>query len=114
MSNDCLFCRIVRRELDADVVHESDGVVAFRDINPQAPTHILFVPREHIGSAADLTSTHGALLGEIFEAIATVAKTEDLSGGWRVVANVGPDAGQSVDHLHFHLLGGRGMAWPPG
>ncbi|HEX9890728.1 MAG TPA: histidine triad nucleotide-binding protein [Actinomycetota bacterium] len=111
----CLFCRIVTKEVKADVVHESDDVVAFRDINPQAPTHILIIPKEHIESARALKDRHGDLLAALFQTAAHLAKAEGVDrSGWRLVTNVGPDAGQSVHHLHLHLLGGRGMAWPPG
>jgi histidine triad (HIT) family protein len=111
---DCLFCKIVGREIDADIVYENDDLVAFRDINPAAPTHILVVPRRHITSAQELTAADGPLLGSMFEALAEVAAGADVGGGHRIVTNVGSDAGQSVNHLHFHLLGGRSMAWPPG
>lgn len=110
---DCLFCKIAAKELDADIVHEGEEVIAFRDINPQARTHILLIPREHVSSVAELGSGHAELLGETFATIASLARAEGLEGGYRVVANVGADAGQSVDHLHFHLLGGRSMGWPP-
>jgi histidine triad (HIT) family protein len=112
---DCLFCRIAAKELEADVVHSSDEVVAFRDINPGAPTHILIIPKEHIESARALRDRHAELLAEIFQVAEHLAKAEGVERtGWRLVTNVGPHAGQSVHHLHFHLLGGRPMAWPPG
>jgi histidine triad (HIT) family protein len=110
----CLFCRISAGEIPADTVHEDDGVFAFRDINPQAPTHVLVIPREHIDSAADLGATHGELLGRLFAVAAEIARNERLERGWRLVTNVGTDGGQSVRHLHFHVLGGRRLAWPPG
>lgn len=110
----CLFCRIARKELDSEIVSETDKVVAFRDINPAAPTHVLVVPKEHIGSAQELTRAQASVLTEIFEAMNAIAEKEGLSRGFRVVTNVGPDAGQSVQHLHFHLIGGRPLAWPPG
>ena len=114
-SSTCLFCRIAAREAPADIVHASDSVVAFRDIHPKAPTHILLISREHIGSAADLGRDQGAMLGELFATAAHLAKAERIDrSGWRLVTNVGPGAGQSVFHLHFHLLGGRPMTWPPG
>ena len=114
-ASDCLFCKIAAGEIPADVVHTSDAVMAFRDINPKAPTHILIIPREHMESVAALQDGHGDLLAEIFQAAAHLAKSEGReSSGWRLVTNVGPDAGQSVPHLHFHLLGGRPMGWPPG
>lgn len=114
MASECLFCRIAQKDLDADVVYESDSVIAFRDINPVAPTHVLVIPKEHFESASHLVFDHGPLLGEIFETIASTARDEGVERGYRVVTNVGPDAGQSVSHLHFHLIGGRQMAWPPG
>lgn len=110
----CLFCRIAGKELGSDIVYESDAVVAFRDINPVAPTHVLVIPRMHIASAAELGRAHGELLGEMFEVIAKIASDEGLERGFRVVTNVGPEAGQSVSHLHLHLIGGRAMSWPPG
>jgi histidine triad (HIT) family protein len=114
MHPDCLFCRIANHEIAADILHEDAEVLAFRDINPQAPTHVLVIPRQHIRSAADLTARDGDLLGELFARVADLADREGLSRGWRVVTNVGPDAGQSVEHLHLHLLGGRSLGWPPG
>ncbi len=114
-ATDCLFGKIIRNEIPADVVHETDGVLAFRDINPQAPTHIIIVPKEHIESAAAVEEGHGEVLAEIVRSAAHLAKAEGIDrSGWRLVTNVGPHAGQSVFHLHFHLLGGRSMAWPPG
>jgi histidine triad (HIT) family protein len=112
----CLFCRIVAGEIPADTVHEDDRVLAFRDINPQAPTHILVIPKAHIQSAADLAGTgdDAALVGRLLATAADLADREGLTRGWRVVTNVGPDGGQSVQHLHFHLLGGRRLTWPPG
>ena len=111
---DCLFCKIATKELESETVYESDAVVGFRDINPAGPVHLLVVPREHVESVAQLTRAHGEVLGEIFEAIATLARDAGLDDGYRVVTNVGRDAGQSVAHLHFHLIGGRSMSWPPG
>ena len=111
----CVFCRIVAGDAPAQVVHSSDRVIAFRDLNPQAPVHLLLVPKEHVTSAASLSEHHGDVLAELFLAAAHLAKAEEVDeSGWRIVTNVGPDAGQSVDHLHFHLLGGRHMRWPPG
>jgi histidine triad (HIT) family protein len=114
-ASDCLFCKIAAREIPADIVHESDHVVAFRDLNPKAPTHILVIPKKHIASAAVVTDDHGDLLAEIFQTATHLAKADGVAGsGWRLVTTVGPGAGQSVPHLHFHLLGGRDMGWPPG
>jgi histidine triad (HIT) family protein len=112
--SDCLFCKVGNEQVPADIVHATDHVVAFRDINPQAPTHILLIPRDHIESAAAVTEDHADLLLELVQAAAHLAESEGLRSGWRLVTNVGTDAGQSVQHLHFHLLGGRGMGWPPG
>jgi histidine triad (HIT) family protein len=114
-ASDCLFCKIAAREIPADIVHEADDVVAFRDINPQAPTHILLIPKEHLESAASVTDDQADLLAAIVQTAAHLARAEGVDGsGWRLVTNVGPNAGQSVPHLHFHLLGGRRMEWPPG
>jgi histidine triad (HIT) family protein len=113
-ASNCLFCKIGAREIEADIVHESDHVVGFRDINPQAPTHILLIPKDHIESIAAVSGSHAKLLVEMVQSARHLAKAEGLDGGWRLVTNVGPDAGQSVQHLHFHLLGGRRFAWPPG
>jgi histidine triad (HIT) family protein len=111
----CLFCRIAAREAPAEILHESDRVVAFRDNNPKAPTHILLIPKEHVESMTDIADSHAQTLADLVQTAAHLAKAEGIgSSGWRLVANVGPDAGQSVFHLHFHLLGGRPMAWPPG
>ena len=111
---DCLFCRIVAGEIPSDRVHEDDDVIAFRDISPRAPTHVLVIPRRHISDAHALTSADGDLLAKLFDVVRRVADQDGLANGYRVVTNVGPESGQTVFHLHFHLLGGRPMAWPPG
>jgi len=110
---DCLFCKIAAGEIPSEIVHADDQVVVFRDINPRAPTHVLAIPRRHISSAADLTDADGDLLASLFSALRRVAEGGGL-GGYRIVTNVGAESGQSVFHLHFHLLGGRPMSWPPG
>jgi len=110
----CLFCKIVAGEIRSEMVREDPDVVIFRDINPRAPTHLLAVTRRHIRSAHELTDADGPLLAALFSAMRAVADEAGLGRGYRIVTNVGPAAGQSVDHLHFHLLGGRQMAWPPG
>jgi len=111
----CLFCRIARGEIPADIVHEDDLVLAFRDINPKAPTHLLVIPRRHVQSAADLRESDAEMLGRLFGVAAQLAREAGVADrGFRLVTNSGPGAGQSVDHLHFHLLGGRQMGWPPG
>lgn len=112
---DCIFCKIARREIPAEILHASDTVVAFRDLDPKAPSHILLIPKEHLASIADVGEADGPMLADLFRAAAHLAKTEGIAdGGWRLVTNVGVDGGQSVFHLHFHLMGGRPMAWPPG
>ena len=112
---ECPFCRIATGDADADVVHSGDNVVAFRDINPQAPVHILIIPKDHIESAKAIRDRNAGLLAEIFQAASHLARAEGVDRtGWRLVTNVGEQAGQSVHHLHFHLLGGRPMKWPPG
>ncbi|MEX2546746.1 MAG: histidine triad nucleotide-binding protein [Chloroflexota bacterium] len=114
-SANCLFCRIGRGEVPSDIVHEDDLVLAFRDVNPKAPTHLLLIPRRHIDSAADLSETDAEMLGRMFAVAANLARETGIAErGFRLVSNSGPAAGQSVDHLHFHLLGGRSMSWPPG
>ena len=113
MSDDCLFCRIASGSIPAAFVAETENEIAFRDINPQAPTHILAVPRRHVPSLA--VAEDAAMLGSLMSFAASVARAEGLdAGGYRVVVNTGDDGGQSVDHLHVHILGGRHMKWPPG
>ena len=112
---DCLFCKFVSGELDADIVYETDKVLAFRDINPQAPTHVLIVPRKHIATINDLTDSDREEIGNLYLAAKEVAKEEDCSeDGYRVVMNCNAAAGQTVFHVHLHLLGGRNFSWPPG
>ena len=113
MADDCLFCRIVRKEIPAKLVLENDHVVAFRDIDPKAPTHVLVVPREHVASLNE--ATDAAMLGHLSLAAAEIAKAEGIAeAGYRTVINTNKDAGQTVFHVHLHLLGGRKMTWPPG
>jgi histidine triad (HIT) family protein len=112
---DCLFCRIVDGDLAADVVYQNDTIVAFRDINAKAPTHILLIPRRHIATMNDLQNGDESLAGELFVTAAKIAADEGLADdGYRVVMNCNEAAGQSVFHIHLHLLGGRQMGWPPG
>ncbi|MFN2607016.1 MAG: histidine triad nucleotide-binding protein [Acidimicrobiales bacterium] len=112
---DCLFCRIVAGELPADVVASTPSSVAFRDISPAMPTHVLVVPRRHVTSAATLEPADAEALSDLFQVARRVAEAEGLADrGWRLVMNVGEDAANSVPHLHLHLLGGRPMGWPPG
>lgn len=110
---DCLFCKIAAGEIPSERVYEDDTLIVFRDVNPRAPTHVLAIPRRHIPSAANLTDADGELLAALFAALRRVAEEAGLHG-YRIVTNVGAEAGQSVFHLHFHLLGGRSMSWPPG
>jgi histidine triad (HIT) family protein len=111
----CLFCRVARHEIPAKIVHEDDGLIAFRDINPQAPTHVLIIPRDHIATLNDLDLRHRDVLGDMHLLARELARAEGIaSGGWRIVMNCGAAAGQTVFHIHLHLLGGRHMGWPPG
>ena len=111
----CLFCKIVANEIPADIVWESDSALAFRDINPQAPTHVLVIPRQHIATINDLTDGHKATVGDLFMAAREIAAAEGMAeDGSRVVMNCNGAAGQTVFHIHLHLLGGRQMTWPPG
>ena len=114
MAHDCLFCRIIEGKIPANRVYEDDLCIGFPDINPQAPTHLLIVPREHIASQAKAVAEHTPLLGHLMAAAAGIARSKKLDKGYRVVINTGEDGGQTVNHLHLHLLGGRPMAWPPG
>ncbi len=110
-----IFSKIIRREIPADIVHEDEWCLAFRDINPQAPTHILIIPKEVITGLQDAAARHGQLLGHLLLVAGQLAKTEGIDGsGYRCVVNAGADGGQTVFHLHLHLLGGRQLEWPPG
>ncbi|MFC0039081.1 MULTISPECIES: histidine triad nucleotide-binding protein [Actinomadura] len=112
---DCLFCKIVSGDVPAEIVRESERAVAFRDINPQAPTHVLVIPREHHPNAAALAAADPASLAAVVNLAQEVAVDEDVAGkGYRIVFNTGPEAGQTVFHVHAHVLGGRGLNWPPG
>ncbi|MGY1750092.1 MULTISPECIES: HIT domain-containing protein [unclassified Modestobacter] len=119
-SSDCLFCRMVAGEIAPDVVRETGRTLAFRDISPQAPTHVLVVPRDHHPTIGALTAADPALAAELLAAAQAVAEQEGLATadgpepGWRLVVNSGPDGGQTVHHVHLHVLGGRGLTWPPG
>jgi histidine triad (HIT) family protein len=115
MPSDCLFCRIVSGELQSSQVYSDNSVVAIRDIAPQAPTHVLLLARKHIASLRELTGADQSIVGDIFAAAGEIATSEGIAeGGYRLVVNVGRNGGQTVDHLHVHLLGGRPMIWPPG
>ncbi len=109
----CLFCKIVRKEIPAKIVYESDTVLAFEDIAPAAPVHILIIPKKHIATVAELTGDEATVSGDLIQAAAEIAQEKELDD-FRVVVNCGEKAGQSVFHVHFHLLGGRDFSWPPG
>jgi histidine triad (HIT) family protein len=114
MSSDCLFCRIVSGTIPATRLFEDELCLCFADIHPQAPIHLLIIPKEHIASTAEAEKEHAPLLGHMVVKAAEMARAAGLDGGYRIVINTGPDGGQTVDHLHLHLLGGRQMTWPPG
>lgn len=113
--DDCLFCKILREEIPADIVYESGTAIAFRDISPQAPTHVLIIPRKHIATINNIEEGDEEVVGSLFTAARAIAKAEGLAeDGYRVTMNCGEAAGQTVFHLHLHLLGGRSLSWPPG
>ncbi len=112
--SDCIFCKIVAGEIPADKVHDDTEMLAFRDVNPQAPVHVLIIPKRHIASLDDAGPDEAGLLGRIVGRIPALAQELGVAGGYRVVNNCGASAGQSVFHIHFHLLGGRALGWPPG
>lgn len=114
MATDCIFCKIVAGAIPAKRLYEDDEVLVFADVNPQAPVHVLIVPKEHVASLAHTEERHAALLGRLVAAAGKMARSSGLEKGYRVVVNTGRDGGQTVDHLHVHLLGGRAMGWPPG
>lgn len=111
---DCLFCKIVAGEIPSTKIYEDDVVYAFADIEPQAPFHAIVIPKEHITSAAEINGDNSFVISKVFEAIAKIAEKENLENGFRVVNNCGKDGGQTVGHIHFHLLARRNLAWPPG
>ena len=114
MSDKTIFGKIIDREIPADIIYEDDQCLAFKDVSPQAPVHVLVIPKKPIVNLADASADDMPLIGHIYGVITKLATQLDLGNGYRVVVNCGPDGGQSVDHLHFHLLGGRAMTWPPG
>lgn len=115
MTHNCLFCKIANREIPASIVYEDDRVLAFNDINPQAPTHILVIPKRHIATLTDLRPDDDGIVGEVVRRAAAIAQERGIAaGGFRTVFNTNRDAGQTVFHIHLHLLGGRSLAWPPG
>lgn len=113
-ANDTIFGKIIRKEIPADIVYEDNLALAFRDVNPQAPVHILIIPKQPIAKLSDADSKDHALMGHLMLTVKRVAEQVGLTNGYRVVVNTGEDGGQTVDHLHLHLLGGRSMNWPPG
>ena len=113
--SDCLFCQIISRDIQASIVYEDERILAFNDINPQAPTHVLVVPKRHIATLNDLAAGDDQIVGELVRRAAAIAKAKGISaGGFRTVFNTNREAGQTVFHIHLHLLGGRSMHWPPG
>lgn len=111
---DCLFCKIINGDIPSVKVYEDEYVYAFNDIEPQAPVHVVLVPKTHISSTEEINSDNSIYVAKIFEAIAKISRELDLSSGFRVINNCGKDGGQTVGHLHYHLLAGRGLHWPPG
>lgn len=111
---DCLFCKIIAGEIPSVKIYEDENVYAFADIDPQAPFHAVIVPKKHIKSADEITAENSFLIAHVFEAVAKIAKEQGLENGYRVVNNCGQDGGQTVPHIHFHLLARRNLAWPPG
>lgn len=111
---DCLFCKILKGEIPSTKIYEDEYVYAFKDIDPQAPFHAIVIPKTHIESADEINSENSAAVAKVFEAIAKISKAENLENGYRVVNNCGKDGGQTVNHMHFHLLARRNLAWPPG
>ena len=109
-----IFTKIINREIPATIVYEDEHCLAFRDVRPQAPTHVLVIPKREIAALDAISASDTELLGHLWLTIPKIAKQQGLSGGYRVVVNNGPDAGQTVDHIHFHILGGRNLSWPPG
>jgi histidine triad (HIT) family protein len=114
MNSDCIFCKIVSGEIPADIVYRDDGAVVFRDLDPKAPVHLLVIPTRHVVSVAETAELPAEEVGHLMQVAARVAREAGVDGGYRVVTNVGADAGQSVFHLHIHVLGGRKLGWPPG
>lgn len=110
----CIFCKIINGDIPSEFIYQDDLLVAFKDIEPQAPVHILIVPKEHIVSADYINKENSHIVARVFEVASILAKENDLSKGYRIVNNCNKEGGQSVDHIHFHLLGGRQMMWPPG
>lgn len=111
---DCIFCKIINGEIESSLIYEDEKVIAFNDINPQAPVHFLVIPKDHIKSANSINEDNKDLIGHIIFVASKIAKDEGLEDGYRIINNCGDDGGQTVDHIHFHILGKRKMLWPPG
>lgn len=111
---DCIFCKIANKEIDSDLLYEDNNIVAFNDLNPQAPVHFLVIPKKHIESNDEIKNEDTELIGEIFQVIKRISKEMNLEDGYRIVNNCGENGGQTVNHLHYHVLGGRELQWPPG
>lgn len=111
---DCIFCKIANKEIDSELLYEDDLVVAFNDLNPQAPVHLLIIPKEHIASTDDIDEDNSHIIARIFEVVSHLGRELGLDDGYRLVNNCGEDGGQTVNHIHFHLLGERKLNWPPG
>lgn len=111
---DCIFCKIINKEIPAKILYEDEMVLAFYDITPKAPTHFLVIPKLHISSLDHINSENSSVLSKVFEVIAKLSKELNLENGYRVASNCGADVGQTVEHIHFHVLAGRELAWPPG
>lgn len=111
---DCIFCKIIAGEIPSSKVYEDEQVLAFRDIEPQAPFHVIIIPKQHIASAAEINGDNSHLIAKVFETAAKIAAAEGLDNGFRIVNNCGAEGGQTVGHIHFHMLAGRMLAWPPG
>ena len=114
MNDNCIFCKLIAGEMPVDKIYEDDEIVAFNDINPQAPTHFLVVPKEHIARPGDIDKNHEAITGKLIHKASELALKQGLTNGFRLIINHGEDGGQTVFHLHVHVLGGRRMLWPPG
>ncbi len=111
---DCIFCKIINKEIPADIVYEDGNVMAFKDVNPATPIHLLFIPKKHIPTLMDVDGENAHLMGDLHRAVAQVAREMELESGFRLVSNCNKDAGQIVFHVHYHLLAGRPLQWPPG
>lgn len=113
--SDCIFCKIANKEINSEIVYEDDKVISFKDLNPQAPVHVLIIPKEHFSSTLEINDSNSEIVGNVFAAAVKIAKKLGIDkNGFRIVNNCGEDGGQTVGHMHFHMLGGRNLGWPPG